>query len=77
MATLSEYLSTVGITQSAFAARLGVSRSYMSEIVSGARTPRLELALQIQAASGGAVDLPSLVGSSSSPSAERPSAEAS
>lgn len=77
MATLSEYLKENDITQSAFAQRVGVSRSYMSEIVSGIRTPRLQLALQIQTASGGQVDIASLVGASSSPSSQSPSAEAS
>ncbi len=55
--TLSEYLKTNGIRQTRFAEKMGMSNSYLSQIVSGDRKPSLTLALRIQAETGGAVDL--------------------
>lgn len=66
MTTLSEYLEQSSITQRQLADAVGVSRSYLSEIAKRVKTPSLETALRIQEATGGKVDLHSLVQSPSS-----------
>lgn len=55
MSNLSSYLETHGIKHSAFAARLGISRSYLSLILSGKRGVDLNLAFQIEAETDGQV----------------------
>lgn len=74
MKTLAEYLTEHAITQRAFAERLGVSRGHMSEIVSRAKSPSLQLALRIVAETGGSVHVSSLL---SDPSTDAPLTEAS
>lgn len=64
MQTLSEYLVTSGMTLTALANSVGVSKGYMSEIVNGSRTPSLPVALEIQRCTGGSVGLGTLVASS-------------
>jgi len=64
MKTLAQYLSETGTKQSELAARVARSRSYISEIVSGTKQPSLALALRIAAATGGQVDIATLVTSS-------------
>jgi transcriptional regulator with XRE-family HTH domain len=55
MEPLQRFFETSGIRQSALADKLGVSRGYMSELVGGTKRPGLELAFQIEVATGGAV----------------------
>jgi len=52
---LSTYLEQEGLSAAAFAARLGVPASTVTRIMRGERTPRLETARKIEAATGGAV----------------------
>ena len=66
MATLSEYLKRADITQRQFAEDAGLSRSYLNEIAQGLKTPSLDVALRIQRAAKGKIDLQSLVKSPSS-----------
>ena len=61
MSKLSQYLMEKGIAQRAFAARLGMSASYLSEIAGGRRTPSLALAFAIERETEGAVDAASWV----------------
>lgn len=42
-------------TQHAWAAELGISRSYLSQLLSGAKVPSVAVAKQIDAATGGRV----------------------
>lgn len=63
MKTLNEYLKASGETQARFAARVGLSQSYLNEISRGLKTPSLPVALKIVAATGGVVALSSLVSS--------------
>jgi len=50
---LATYLkNTAGATQGSLAQRVGVSRSYMSLLVSGKRQPGVPLALRLEAATG-------------------------
>lgn len=51
----AEFITTSGETRSAWAARLGISRSYLSDILNGNRKPGLELAVRIERATGGEV----------------------
>ncbi|WP_084295522.1 helix-turn-helix domain-containing protein [Cereibacter johrii] len=55
MAKLSQYLTDNRTTQRDFAARLGTSASYLSEIAGGRKTPSLELAFAIERLTAGAV----------------------
>lgn len=50
MTQLRAYLLAKGLKQSDFAAKIGVSRAYLSEIVSGDKTPSLDVAFRIEAA---------------------------
>ncbi len=52
---LAEFISKSGKTRSAFAEEIGISRSYLSEILSGNRRPSLELAVAIERKTSGAV----------------------
>jgi len=61
MKTLRQHLKESGETQAQFASRVGLSQSYINEISRGMKTPRLPVALKIVAATGGAVDLSSLI----------------
>ena len=73
MKTLSEYLASEGITQSDFAKAVGVSRSYLSEIVAGVKVPSLEVALKIRAKACNKVSLDTLVKSPVSASSKEAS----
>lgn len=53
--TLSDYLSQHGITQLAFAARLGVTSSTISRICRGETTPEAKLVAAIARETGGEV----------------------
>lgn len=61
MTALANYLKKSGITQRAFAEKVGVSDSYISEIVNGTKSPGLRLALRIATATGGVVSVASLL----------------
>ncbi len=52
---LSDYLKKKNETASAFARRLEISRSAVSHLISGHRTPSLHLALRIADATSGEV----------------------
>lgn len=53
--TLAEFLETSKIKPAQFAQTLGVEPSTISRIVNGDRGPSLEMALRIEAATGGKV----------------------
>ncbi len=55
MATLRSYLQDR--PKADFASKIGVAPSYLSQLLSGRRRPRLDLMLRIQEASDGEVDL--------------------
>lgn len=63
MATLTEHLSASGLTQRQFAASLGISASYLSEIICGLKRPGLSLAVRIERETGGAVTVHELASS--------------
>ena len=52
--TLAEYLRNHNITQADFGARINRSQAHVSRLVSG-ETPSLEVAVQIERETGGAV----------------------
>lgn len=51
----SEFIRNSGQNRSAWADRLEVSRSYLSDLLNGHKTPSLELAARIERTTGGAV----------------------
>ncbi|WP_370687535.1 helix-turn-helix domain-containing protein [Epibacterium sp. MM17-32] len=55
MMNLSEYLTEAGVTQSEFAARVGVTQGVISRLSSGHSLPGLALAVRIENATNGAV----------------------
>lgn len=61
MMDLCTYLSTTGTKQTQLAEVLGVSRSYLSQLVGGTKSPSLELAVRIERATDGAVPVASWV----------------
>lgn len=63
------YLREAGVTQEQFATRVGISPSYLSMLLSGLRTPPLDLAMRI--ASEANVPIESLAPPSSSNEATR------
>lgn len=71
MSTLSDYLRDANETQSAFAARVGCSRSFLNEVIRGVKAPSLSLALRMHSATGGKVAIQDLVPSATpAPGAE-------
>lgn len=54
--TLAEYMEKKDVTQEALAERLGISRSYVSLLVSGERQPALRLAIRIEKLTGVTVE---------------------
>jgi DNA-binding transcriptional regulator YdaS (Cro superfamily) len=52
---LKEIIDNSGQTQTAWAALLGISKGYLSDIVNGNRVPSLEVAVAIERATKGAV----------------------
>jgi DNA-binding transcriptional regulator YdaS (Cro superfamily) len=58
---LNEIIKTSGETQTVWAGRFGVSKSYLSDILNGNRTPSLHVAVRIERATGGAVPASSWV----------------
>lgn len=64
MNRLAQYLRTdpaARLTQSQQAEIFGISRSYLSEIASGAKRPSLDVAFRIERETGGAVPASSWV----------------
>jgi len=61
MSKIAAYLSEHGITQREFAASVCASPSYLSEIISGAKRPGMDLAFAIERATNGAVPMSSWV----------------
>lgn len=61
MMDLSTYLTENRISQRAFAEKVGISPSFLNEILQGAKAPSLAVALKITDAADGAVSLASLV----------------
>ena len=52
---LARYLAETGQTDTQFAVRLGVDRSYIHRLRTGSQTPSLAMAHRIQALTGGSV----------------------
>ncbi|MGA0540703.1 helix-turn-helix domain-containing protein [Neotabrizicola sp. VNH66] len=59
MTQLRSYIDKTGIRQAALAGALGISKGYMSELVSGDKSPGRELAVKIERATFGAVPVQS------------------
>lgn len=55
MLTLNQYISEEGLTHEACAQRIGISRSYLTEILSGSKMPGRKAIERIEAATGGRV----------------------
>lgn len=55
MATLAKYLDSAGMTEAAFAAKLGVSQVTINRYVKGKRFPDRDTILRIEELTGGAV----------------------
>jgi transcriptional regulator with XRE-family HTH domain len=51
----AEFIRTSGQTRSQWAGRLGISPSYLSDILNGKKRPALDLAFQIENETAGAV----------------------
>lgn len=69
--TLDQYLKDAGQTQREFARSVGVSASYMNEIVKGGKCPSLSIAARIETETKGQVSMLALLkGSISSASNE-------
>ena len=50
-----QIITDSGESQTKWATRLGISRSYLSDILAGNKTPSLALAVKIEAETGGRV----------------------
>ncbi|MBR9766142.1 MAG: helix-turn-helix transcriptional regulator [Rhodobacteraceae bacterium] len=55
MTTLAEFIEASKETQAAIAAKLRISKAYMSDLVNDNRRPGLELAVRIERLTGGKV----------------------
>lgn len=51
----AEYITQCGEKRTVIAARLGISKSYLSDILNGNKTPSLDLAFRIERLTNGAV----------------------
>lgn len=51
----ADYISKSGETRSAWADKIGVTRSYLSDILNGKKTPSLKVAVTIERMTGGEV----------------------
>ncbi|XAI95589.1 Cro-like protein [Nostoc phage Nsp-JY21] len=52
---LREHIKSSGESQTVWADRLGIARSYLSDLLNGNKVPSLDLAVRIQRATKGAV----------------------
>lgn len=59
--TLRKFIEISNTSQAKFAAAVGISRGYMSQLVGGSKTPSLDVAFAIERATGGAVPASSWV----------------
>lgn len=57
MSTLARYRAEKGETQAGFAARLGITQGFVSQLEKGRARPSLELAKRIEDATNGAVQM--------------------
>lgn len=55
MEQLASFMKQTGWSQSRLSQEAGISKSYLSEIMSGAKRPSIDVALQIAEATGGKV----------------------
>jgi transcriptional regulator with XRE-family HTH domain len=55
MENLRAHIDRLGISQNAFADRIGVSKGYLSQILAGNRKPSREMIEKIDVATGGSV----------------------
>jgi transcriptional regulator with XRE-family HTH domain len=55
MSNLRNILREIGMTQASLAEKVGVSRGYMSELLSKTKVPSLPLAFEIERETGGAI----------------------
>lgn len=55
MKYLTDHIKNLGITQNAFAAQIGVSKGYLSQILSGQRSPSRDMIQKIDHATEGKV----------------------
>jgi DNA-binding transcriptional regulator YdaS (Cro superfamily) len=58
---LKEFITTSGKSAAHWAGVFGVSPSYLSNLISGKKTPSLEVAARIERATGGAVSCASWI----------------
>lgn len=58
---LAEYITAIGLTYEAFGQKVGLTRTSVHRIVSGAQIPSAESALAIVEATGGRVTLEDLI----------------
>ena len=61
MVTFSEWVASQGCSHEAIAERLGVTRSYVTQLVGGRKTPSLGVVRRIIEVSGGTLTADSLV----------------
>lgn len=52
---LREHIKASGYSQTVWAERLGIAKSYLSDLLNGNKVPSLDLAVRIQRATDGAV----------------------
>jgi len=57
---LAEFITQSGESRSAWAGRIGISRSYLSDILNGNKTPSLAVAARIERLTNGKVSAASL-----------------
>lgn len=58
---LAQIITASGLSRTAWAEKLGISKSYLSDILNWNRTPSLELAVRIERLTSGAVPCTSWV----------------
>ena len=51
----ADFITASGETRTVWAGRLGISKSFLSDLLNGNRTPSLDLAVRIERATGGRV----------------------
>lgn len=59
--TLTEYLKLYKLTQAGLAAKIGITQPYLSELLAGQRTPKLETLNRILAECGGEIRMEQLL----------------
>jgi len=55
MKRLQKHIDEIAVCKSVFARQIGISPSYLSDLLSGRRTPALELAFHIECKTNGRV----------------------